>query len=61
MIVTIAGETTEISTEGGRTTQQVADDIASAINKARVKVNKNRMNPNKREDEQNEPVDYSQK
>ena len=46
MIVTIAGETTEISTEGGRTTQQVADDIASAINKARVKVNKNRTNPN---------------
>jgi len=46
MIVTIAGETTEISTEGGRTSQQVADDIASAINKAREKVNKNRTNPN---------------
>ena len=60
MIVTIAGETTEISTEGGRTTQQVADDIASAINKARVKVNKNRMNP-KGGDEQNEPLDYSDK
>jgi len=46
MIVTIAGETTEISTEGGRTSQQVADDIALAINKAREKVNKNRTNPN---------------
>jgi len=46
MIVTIAGEKTNISTEGGRPTQQVVDDIASAINKAREKVNKNRTNPN---------------
>ena len=64
MIVTIAGETTEISTERGRTTQEVADDIASAINKAREKVNKNRRNPNKKEDKEDEktqPVDYSQK
>ena len=46
ILVTIAGETTDVSTERTRTSQQIADDIASAINKARKKVNKNRTNPN---------------
>jgi len=61
IIITIAGIKTVIDTTGGKPMSELANEVAQAINKARVKVNENRMNPNKKEDEQNEPVDYSQK
>lgn len=64
IIITIAGIKTVIDTTGGKPISELANEVAQAINKARVKVNENRMNPNKKEDEedeQTEPVDYSQK
>ena len=61
LIITIGKESVEVNTDTGTPTAVIIDKVTEAINKAREKVNENRMNPNKKEDDQNEPVDYSKK